>query len=247
MKINLEKVKLPKNINPCPILEAVIEFRFESPFPHDAIFGVVYNEFKNDYPKDSLQELPILQLPEAVRSQDPALRFKPYYKIFSKDKKYLFQIGARVFSLINLNPYYGWTAFSDRVKDLIGRIKEMSIVGTYTRVGIRYINGFDFNILKKVNLSLDMAKEQLLELDTTIRMDVPSGKFISTLQVINNAQIKKAEGISSKGSIIDIDTYIESPKEDIIGIVEQGHLEEKKLFFTLLKEEFIKEELNPEY
>lgn len=244
MKINLDAVKLPKKINPCPILEGIVEFRFESPFPYDAIFGIMYNEFKNNF--SNLQELPILQLPEVVRRQDPSLRYKPYYKLSSEDKKFLFQIGARVFSLINVNPYDGWTVFSAKLKDLVERVKKISIVDTYTRVGIRYINGFDFNILEKINLTLNISKDHLTDFDSTIRMEVPSGDFISTLQVINNAQVKKAEG-TVKGSIIDIDTYIDNPKKDIIEIVEQGHKEEKKLFFTLLKEEFIKKDLNPEY
>jgi len=244
MKINLDTVKLPKKINPCPILECVVEFRFESPFPHDAIFGIMYNEFKSEYP--NLQELPILQLPEIVRRQDPALRYKPYYKLSSSDKKFLFQVGGRVFSLINLSPYDGWTAFSAKIKDMIERVKKISVVDKYTRAGIRYINGFDFNILEKVNLSISLSKDHLIGLDSTIRMSVPSGEFTSTLQVINNAEVKRADA-SIKGSLIDIDTYIDNPKDDMVKIVEQGHLEEKKLFFTLLKNEFVQKELNPEY
>jgi len=244
MTINLNSTRLPKKISPCPILECIVEFRFDSSFPYDAIFGVIYNQFKNEYP--DLQELPILQLPEAVRKRDPMLKYKPYYKLTSEDKKFLFQIGARVFSLINLNPYDGWAIFSERLKNLIERVKKLSIVNLYKRVGIRYINGFYFNIFKKINLSIILGKDILTDLNSTVRIEVPSDQFISTLQVINNAQIKKAD-MTSKGSIIDIDTYIENPKNNIIKIVEQGHLEEKKLFFTLLKEEFINKELNPEY
>ena len=244
MIIDLQKVKLPKKISPCPILEGVVEFRFESSFPHDAIFGIVYNELKKDYP--NLQELPILQLPEVVRSQDPNLRHKPYYRLMSEDKKYLFQVGARVFSLINLNPYDGWSAFSEKLKNLIERMNKISIVDTYTRVGIRYINGFDINILKKINLYLGIEKNHLVDLDTTIRLEVPSGDYTNTLQVINNARVKK-DGEVSKGSIVDIDTFIENPKKEIFDIIEEAHLAEKKLFFTLLKDEFIKKELNPEY
>ncbi len=125
-------------------------------------------------------------------------------------------------------------------------MKKISIVDTYKRVGIRYINGFDFNILEKINLTLNISKDHLTDFDSTIRMEVPSGDFVSTLQVINNAQVKKTEGVL-KGSIIDIDTYINNPEKDIMKVVEQGHKEEKKLFFTLLKEDFIKKELNPEY
>lgn len=244
MGINLKDVKLPNKINPCPILEAVVELRFESPFPPDAIFGILYNEFKAEY--SNPQDLPILQLPELVRKQDPALKYQPYYKLFSPDKKFIFQIGARVVSLINLSPYDGWTSFSVKLKNMIERIKTLSIADTYTRIGIRYINGFDFNIFEKINLSLCMSQDPLITFDSSIRMEVPSGEFINTLQIANNAQVKKVEGVR-KGSVVDIDTHIENPKKDILEIIEDGHLEEKRLFFALLKEEFIKKELNPEY
>lgn len=244
MSINLKDVRLPKKINPCPILEAIVELRFESPFPPDAIFGILYNEFKAEY--SNLQELPILQLPELVRKQDPALKHQPYYKLFSQDKKFIFQIGARVVSLINLNPYDGWSVFSGKLKNMIERLKKLSVIDAYTRVGIRYINGFDFNIFEKINLSLCMSKYPLIDFDASTRMEIPSGEFINTLQIANNAQVKKADGIT-KGSVIDIDAHIENPPKDIIETIEQGHLEEKKLFFALLKEEFLKKEFNPEY
>ena len=245
MAFNLKNIRLPKKISPCPILEAVVELRFESPFPANAIFGILYNEFKAEYP--ILQELPILQLPEAVRNQDQNLKYQPYYKLLSQDKKLTFQIGGRVISLINTNPYDGWTVFSEKIKSLMVRVTKLSVLDSYTRVGIRYINGFDFNIFEKIDLSLCMLKAPLTDLGALIRMEVPLEGFMNTLQVVNNAQVKRADGVLRRGSIIDIDTYIERPKLDIIEIIEQGHLVEKKLFFTLLKDDFLKKELDPEY
>ena len=72
----LNKIVLPKKINPCPILESIIELRFSTSFPHDAIFGIIYKEFKDLYPK--VEPLPILQLPEIVRREDKNLLYKPY-------------------------------------------------------------------------------------------------------------------------------------------------------------------------
>lgn len=244
MKFNLDKRKLPKIINPCPITEGIIELRFESKIPYDAIFGIIYNEFKNEYP--ILEELPILQLPEAVRKNDPNLQNKPYYKLLSENKKFIFNIGARVYSLINIEPYIGWSKFSKKVKDTIERIKKLSIVDVYTRIGIRYINGFDYNIFEKIDLSVIFNDFSLKDFNSLIRIDFPSNEFISTLQVSNNAQIKRNDTIS-KGSILDIDTHIKNPGEDIIKLVEKGHLEEKKLFFNLLKEDFINKDLRAEY
>ncbi len=243
MVINLDNIRLPKRISPCPIVEAVVELRFDSPFPHDAIFGVLYNEFKKDYP--NVEELPILQLPEVVRKQDPNLKFKPYYKL-SKDKKSIFQVGARLISLINLNPYDGWDNFSGRLDDVLKRVKKLEIVSFYSRVGIRYINGFDCNIFEKINLSLSMGVRALTDVSTSMRLEIPTSRFVSTLMIANNAKVTKAD-TTTKGSIIDIDTFIENPKDDVSNLIKEGHLEEKKLFFSLLKKDFLEKELNPEY
>ena len=245
MSFNLSNVRLPKRINPCPILEAIVELRFDSPFPPDAIFGILYNTFKSDYPTP--EPLPILQLPEQIRNQDTILKYKPYYKLPSTDGKFLFQVGARVISLVNLNPYSGWNVFSSRIGDLIQKVNKLEIIGGYTRVGIRYVNGFDCNILEKINLSLNMEDNSLKDLETSIRLAVPTDKFISTLQIANNAQVTKPDSTIDKGSIVDIDIYIENPKEDIINVIESGHQTEKRLFFSLLKKEFVEKELNPEY
>lgn len=243
MGLNLEIVKLPKKIDPCPIIEAIVELRFNSPFPHDAIFGIIYKEFKDDYP--TVEELPILQLPESVRRQDPNLSYKPYYKL-SKNDKFLFQVGARVISLISLNPYAGWNKFYEELKDMLQRIRKLEILSSYNRVGIRYINGFEGNIFEKVDLSLNMRGKILKDINTSMRLEMPTGKFVSTLRIANNVQITIKDK-TIQGSIIDIDTFIENPVEDELGLLDIGHIEEKKLFFTLLKEDFLKHELNPEY
>ena len=51
-----------------------------------------------------------------------------------------------------------------------------------------------------------------------------------------------------KGSVIDIDTYIENSniKNNMKELIEEGHIAQKELFFSLLKPEFL-QELNPEY
>ena len=146
MQLGLDKVKLPKKIEPCPILEAVIELRFSTSFPHDAIFGIIYKEFKDLYPK--VEPLPILQLPEIVRREDKNLLYKPYYKLHSRDS-YILQVGARMISLVRLAPYSGWREFSERFRYIAKKVDELKIIDSYVRIGIRYINEFEGNIFDK--------------------------------------------------------------------------------------------------
>lgn len=243
MKLSMNSVKLPKKIEPCPILEAIVELRFETQFPGDAIFGIIYKEFKGDYPK--VEELPILQLPETVRSQDPNLRYKPYYKL-SGGNNFLFQVGARALSLISLQPYAGWEIFSEKLSDLLKRVSTQGVIDKYTRIGLRYINGFEFNIYEKVNMCLKMEEHNLTNFETSIRLQIPTNSFTSTLRVANNAEVRRDNKVLAT-SMIDIDTFLDNPGEVNIELLQKGHLEEKQLFFSLLKDSYIKNELNPEY
>ncbi|MDZ7758957.1 MAG: TIGR04255 family protein [Desulfovermiculus sp.] len=69
-------MKIPKRIDPCPIVEALYEIRFEPNYPSDAIFGLIYKAMKQEF--DSFEKLPILELPETIRSTDDVLEYKPY-------------------------------------------------------------------------------------------------------------------------------------------------------------------------
>ncbi len=236
-------IKLPQKITPCPIKEAIVEIRFESETPNDAVFGIFYQQFKADY--STVEELPILQLPEFVRKQNETLQHQPHYKLSSNDG-FLFQVGPRVVSLISVDPYSGWGVFYGRLKDIVKRIKGLGIVKSYTRIGIRYINHFDINVFDVVTLQVVLPDHELNNYDTFIRSEIPTGAFKSTLKISNSADIIVNEK-PTKCSIIDIDTFIESPHGDINVLIEDGHVEEKKLFFALLKPEFVKSNLNPEY
>jgi uncharacterized protein (TIGR04255 family) len=245
MSINFKDMPLPKAINPCPIYEAIVELRFDTSFPNDAIFGVIYNEFKADYPK--VDELPVLQIPEPIRKLDRNLQFKPGYKLTNnKDPNFIFQVGPKVFSLANTKPYAGWMEFSKRIKDILERVEKLKLIDSYSRIGVRYINGFEFNIWNKVNLTMVLSDQILNDYESYIRIEIPTSRFKSTLQISNRAEVNVDEQIK-KGSIIDIDMYLEGPTNDIINLIEIGHEEEKQLFFYLLKNEFIEQELNPEY
>ncbi|MCE2887858.1 MAG: TIGR04255 family protein, partial [Pseudanabaena sp.] len=70
---------IPKKITPCPILQAVVELRFETVLPSDAVFGILYSLLSSQY--NTFEKLPILQIPEILRSQDPNLRYQPAYKL----------------------------------------------------------------------------------------------------------------------------------------------------------------------
>lgn len=239
-------MQIPKKITPCPIAEAIFEIRFDSVMPGDAIFGTFYKEFKDEFTE--FTKLPILQLPEVVRSRDQNLIHSPHYKL--KKDNFLLQIGPKVFSLVNLKEYSGWDTFSQKILDTVGKINETGAVNQLTRVGLRYVNFFEnLDIYDKTNLKLMLSEEPLEASKIDLTAEVQTEKCVSRVKIANNATIG-IEGKITNGSIIDIDVVYKNNKDNIFenlrNVLETTHADEKFLFFSLLEAEYIRT-LNPEY
>ena len=238
-------MRIPRKITPCPIAEAVFEIRFQPDMPGDAIFGLIYNEFKDQYPSNS--KLPILQLPEAIRSQDPQLKFNPHYKM--QRDNFLLQIGPNVFSIVNAKEYSGWEFFSKKIIDIVGKISKIKLTKCVNRIGLRYINIFEnLDIYEKSNMKLLLKDNQMDLTSADLTATIQSGDRLCNFKMANMIQAI-IEGKISKGSIIDIDVSYEEPVKDfnrISEIIEQSHIVEKDLFFSFLRDDFL-QSLNPEY
>ncbi len=234
-------MQLPKQISPCPIKDAILEIRFTSQIHPNAVFGVIYHKLQSELSK--VENLPILQLPEDIRSKDPNLHFKPYYRMSGNG--YIVQIGPDVISINSYPEYLGWEKYSKIIFHILENIEELGIVESILRVGIRYINFFSEDIFNHINLNINFGNEILDNKNTVVRTDIEDEEFISTLQITNNANIN-----NTSGSIIDIDTFKETELSEFFKIKEElinkAHLTEKYLFFKLLKEDYIKA-LNPVY
>lgn len=232
---------LPKAINPCPILDASVEVRFTTKLHPSAVFGMIYNVLQTDFPK--VENLPILQLPEAVRTTDPNFKFKPLYRI--SNPNFVAQIGPDVLTISSFPKYAGWDKFSKQIFSILDRIEKVGIIDSVLRIGIRYINFFENDIFKDIDLKIYIGENDITYKNTIIRTEIEQESYRSSLQVANNANQN-----NKLGSIIDIDTYTESnlsnffkDKEDLIS---GGHTKEKELFYSLLKDDFLKT-LNPTY
>lgn len=237
-------VKIPKRITPDPILEAVVEFRFIATIPTDAIFGLVYSKLLQDFP--DYEALPILQLPEVVRNNDLNFEFAPHYKF--KNERYQINVGPKVIAIINPNPYSGWNDYYDVIQKIIKDLAALNFIKTITRIGVRYIDFFDkINIFD--HLEFNVVNFPFSSDQTSFATTFLHDNFITNLQVSNANQIL-VNGDQFSGSIFDSDTYIEEAIEfdqsEILKVINSVHNLEKKIFYTLIKNEFIAT-LNPEY
>lgn len=237
----MNKMRLPKAITPCPIVEALVEIRFTTKIHPSAIFGMIYNVLQVDFPK--VESLPILQLPEVVRANDPNFKFKPHYRVSSQS--FVTQIGPDVLTISSSPDYSGWGDFSKQIFSILNRVEKIGIVDSVTRFGIRYINFFNNDIFNDIDLKITIGKDDIAYNNTIIRTEIEQVPYSSTLQVANNANHN-----GRLGSIIDIDTHTESNLVDFFknkeSLIAGAHAKEKELFYSMLKDSFL-ETLNPIY
>ncbi len=237
-------MSIPRKISPCPIIESIVEIRFETDLPGDAVFGIAYKEFKSDYSR--LEKLPILQIPEPIRSIDPNLMFSPHYKLFRDNL--ILQVGPKTFSLVCTEEYPGWEFLSKRIDENFSRFLTLGIVNKISRIGLRFVNFFkNLNIYEHSNLNVTIGEDCLGGNTLSLLAEIKSGTLMSTLRTAN-AAVVNIKGEDLKGSIVDIDTETQSGNslDAIIEAVKAAHDEEKRIFFSLLEKKFL-DTLNPEY
>jgi uncharacterized protein (TIGR04255 family) len=234
-------MNLPLSIYPCPIIDANFEIRFQSSIYSSAVFGIIYNSLKFDFPK--IEKLPILQIPEELRETDPSLKHKPYYSAEGGD--YIIQIGPGVFCVSPKTPYPSWSSFSSKIFDCLEKILKLNIVTSIDRVGLRYINFFENNIFDNVKLNIELNDSKIEMKNTLFRTQIIENSYTSTLQIANNVVHD-----NKVGSMIDIDTHKDYHSEYFMNNfreeITNGHSVEKRLFFSLLRPAFL-ETLNPIY
>ncbi len=239
--------KLPRKISPCPIVEAVVELRFDSNIPSDAIFGIIYNEIRTEFPK--VEKLPILQVPEAIRSKDPNLIYQAHYAL--RQDKFIFKIGPKVLTFSNINKYMGWEILFPKVVAIIRKINETKVIENAERIGIRYVNLFKSSILEKIHLDIKLIGEDVVEGTTNLRTELTDGDYLKIINIGNNIKVTSKD-YNGSGSLIDIDCIYEfsQSESDYFNeyekVINEGHEIEKRTFFSLLKDDFLAE-FNPEY
>lgn len=243
----MSTIKIPKKLGKCPLVDALIEIRFDSVLDKSVIFGYIYSLINDTYPGRVIN-LPLSQFPAQVRETDPNLQYKPLYKIEGDDT--ILQIGNDVICLSSKIPYIGWDLLSKKALAIIKKLCDHGIIKNVSRLGHRYVNFFEGIIDDKLNMNLQFSNNYDIS-NVLIRSEITDGAFINTLQFSNSAVYKPTSVAQErKGSIIDIDTFKIYSDDYFLGHIkteiDAAHISEKNLFYSLLKESFINE-LEPEY
>lgn len=239
--------QLPITIDPCPIEEAILEIRYSSKVPNEAIFGMLYANINKFFDGEPIS-LPTLQVPEQIRRQDPSFKYKPYHQL--RHKGQILNIGPDVLTFSKHKPYVGWQSWSDFFYEVLDTVFNTGVVAKVERLGLRYINVFNDNIFDKINCDITINTQKLTDESTNLRTEMNDGGYSKNLQIGNNITLVK-DNKPFNCSVIDIDVLYNIKDSqmffnDYHEVVEEAHLKEKELFFSLLNPSFL-EKFNPNY
>lgn len=234
---------LPKTITPDPIIDSVVEIRFNSPLPEDKVFGLLFNALSQYYPKY-----------KKISNTIPVItginisKFTPDIRL--ENEEFTIGIGSNVVLYRCIGGYKGWQKYFSGIKRDIEMLFNEGVLGnSMERIGIRYVNYFEEidDISKHIELTIKFSeKEDYITQQTTYRTVLSKNNISHTLSVADKISMPNKH----KGSLIDIDSsrsnFEFSNKEDLFNIIDEIHKEEKILFFSLLKKDFL-QTLNPTY
>ncbi len=238
--------RLPLRIDPCPIVEAVLEVRFITSESWRTLPGLLFTRIRERYPEQ--KELPLAQFPDEIRRGEPAFTYQPLVQFLSRH--FLIQFGPRVVSLVTKpNQYPGWAALEKEMTWLLGQLKEIGFVSEGERLGVRYINFFGFDIFEKLLLELITGGKTHAGAELSIATVLPLAPLTARLQVANSAILGTGDGVRH-GSVIDVDVWLGSLDFELFqnGLEKfrEAHQLEKQIFFGLLRSDFLTT-LNPVY
>jgi uncharacterized protein (TIGR04255 family) len=237
-------MRLPKSISPCPIKDAIVEMRFETKVPADAVLGLVYGDLAKQFGEP--KPLPVLELPPEIRAGQKNLTSAPHYR-FSNGKTVV-NLGPKVAAVGMVGEYPGWETHSVQITSVLKTIYEKGFITKVTRFGLRYINFFKFDIYPQLSLQISADDRSLIGEDTLFKTTLSSKTCKCGLKIQKGVVL--ASRPTERGSVIDIDMF----KTDLTGdfnsdfnsFLENAHTEEKEHFFSLLRPEFLAKH-NPVY
>ncbi len=244
---------IPKRLRKEPLIEAIWQVQFESPYAGDALPGLLYARLRSSGSADvNLHRLPAAEIPAALARTDPALRFAARVRLESPAQPFLWQVGERVATLNCRKPYAGWDTFKAAILDLIQTIEESGLVPQPQHHSLRYIDLLELDEapdLAALQLSIQLGAHPVKKLPLQMRLELPDGDCLHVVQIATPAQVQLPEGLCN-GSVVDLETFGTKPAESWEQVrrqLETLHDRSKQLFFThLLTPEAI-QALDPEY
>jgi len=253
-------MQIPIKLETDTIIEAIVEIRFQGIESKTGALlpGILYSDphIKEQYPK--LEELPAAQMPQVVIESDSNLEYAATHRM--SGESLAIQIGRKSIAMSCKAPYIGWGKFGKEIEKLIKILLKSELLTNVERVSLRCINLLEMPIeeqvhgLEKLRTKIELTDHNLITdlqaKSTYLRTELLQGGCINIMQLFWPGKLPGAEGKELHGTIVDVDTIKETNisefTESYSRLLNLVHDTEKKMFFSLLKQETL-DELGPIY
>ena len=132
---------------------------------------------------------------------------------------------------------------------LIKKLKLAQFIEEGERLGLRYIDFFDFDVFDKMILGFFIGKKKVSGPEMSIEKVFRRGGLTGKLLLKNSVSVEMGNDVR-RGSVFDLDLWIGPSDFELFqnGMVnfEKAHQQNKEIFFGLLKPDFLST-LSPKY
>ena len=242
----------PDSLNKPPLIEMIVEIRFTSSLPDEALFGLYYPIIKKSFP--DYKSLPILNIPLAARTSDPVLTHQPHYSFFG-DNELSLLIGPRVLTFRydrfrdgKEYNYPGWRdSIAEFIASLTNEIFSVLSLQSIERIGVRYLDFLEsIKLYDYITPTFSFPNRDLERVQVTC--SILEGNVLHNINLSDSAEYKhhfKNKLMEHKlGSLIDIDSEYRpvnyqdflAETKDILTMMHDGN---KNLFYEIMKNKLV--------
>jgi uncharacterized protein (TIGR04255 family) len=247
-------VQLPVALARDTILDCAFEMRF--PGVHQGVsellpglvFGRFPQLFKNATP------LPLAAMPQALREQNPQLRYAATQIIEGPTVRML--IGSHVATVSFARPYKGWASIQPQAIECMDAVLATKLTGRPERFSLKYVNLLqegqnEFDLAQTLVTAKLGAFETLSKASLIVRAEIERSGCTVIVEVQTGTRVQASPGHpEAAGVMLNVDAVTTVPEGDVGAAMRQCleklHHVEKEIFFGLLTETTIKR-LGPTY
>lgn len=201
---------------------------------------------------EHINKLPLSQIPEDLRKNDPSLKYQAMYEIRSNEQtQYKILLGEHTIG-ITLNAqgtYTSWTdSFYPEIKKIFSKIFKSGRIKKIDRMGLRYIDFIENdNIFDDGKISVNINNNNACDKKMFLRVEDIDNGVAYVKSVSNNTSYIN---FKDTGSIIDIVTAIENKNlviqedfniETLFSEIDSLHTTHTNKFKEVINDKYIKQ------
>lgn len=246
--------KLPTKLGKEPLIDVVCGVSFDSDTPAETLLpGLLLQKLVGKQTK--FETLPMAQLPQVLRDNDPNLKNAPLMRIVV-DERFTVLIGSKWMGVGCQMPYAGWSVFSEMIQTVFKVLEDVPSVNGVDQHSLKYVDFIKSQggteSLSRFNLKIEIASRKLSNQTTHLRTEIDEPPFLHAVTIMYPAIATQPDGVAIDGVLVDVDTHrierftLNEFLMQLPNLLEEIHTANKTFFFNLLSETGL-QELEPLY